>query len=143
MEDFTGFVCYVMKTTMKKVEKYMGQWFEEYGINLAQSFILFSLLEKDGLTLTEIGNRTGIENSSLTTMVDRLEREELVKRGPDPQDRRAIRLFITVRGRELAGKVLDMGVKFNRRLKDSLGDDGERFMEGLLKISESLDGLKK
>lgn len=143
MEDFTVFVCYMMKAAMKKVEKYMGQRFEEYGINLAQSFILFSLLERDGLTLTEIGNRTGIENSSLTTMVDRLEKEELVKRGPDPQDRRVIRLFITDRGRDLAERVLDMGVAFNRRLKDSLGDSEEQFLKGLLKISGSLEDIKK
>jgi len=143
MEDFTAFVCYRMKATMKKVEKYMGQRFEEYGINLAQSFILFSLLERDGLTLTEIGNRTGIENSSLTTMVDRLEKETLVKRGADPQDRRVIRLFITDRGRDLAERVLKMGVEFNRRLKDSLGDGEEHFLKGLLKISGSLEDMKK
>lgn len=143
MEDFTAFICYTMKTTMKKVEKYMGNRFEEYGINLAQSFILFALLERDGLTLTEIGNRTGIENSSLTTMVDRLEREELVKRGPDPQDRRVIRLFITEAGRILAEKVLAMGVDFNRRIKESLGDAGENFVIGLARISAALDSLKK
>ncbi|MFZ5596639.1 MAG: MarR family winged helix-turn-helix transcriptional regulator [Bacillota bacterium] len=143
MEDFTDFICYQMKASMKKVEKYMGQRFEEYGVNLAQSFILFSLLERDGLTLTEIGNRTGIENSSLTTMVDRLEKEELVKRSLDAQDRRVIRLFITSRGRELAEKVLDMGTDFNRRLRNCLGDSEEHFIKGLQKIYHGMDNIKK
>ncbi|MFZ5643597.1 MAG: MarR family winged helix-turn-helix transcriptional regulator [Bacillota bacterium] len=143
MEDFTAFVCYQMKVTMKKVEKYMGQKFEEYGINLAQSFILFSLLEKDGLTLSEIGNRTSIENSSLTTMVDRLEKEELVRRSLDAQDRRVIRLFITDKGRDLAERVFSMGLEFNRYLRSNLANSEEHFIKGLLKVSESLDDIKK
>ena len=142
MEDFTGFVCYVMKGTMKKLEKYMGQKFDEYGINLAQSFILFSLMEKDGLTLTEIGNRTQIENSSLTTMVDRLEKEELAKRSLDSQDRRVIRLFITEKGLVLAEKVLDEGSRLNSYLKGQLGQNGDIFLESLMKISESLESKK-
>jgi len=142
MEDFTGFVCYVMKGTMKKLEKYMGQKFDEYGINLAQSFILFSLMEKDGLTLTEIGNRTQIENSSLTTMVDRLEKEELAKRSLDSQDRRVIRLFITEKGLVLAEKVLDEGSRLNGYLKGQLGQNGDIFLESLMKISESLESKK-
>lgn len=138
MEDFTGFICYIMKGTMRKVEKHFALLFEGYGINLAQSYILFSLLEKDGLTLTEVGNRTQIENSSLTTMADRLERDELVRRGLDPQDRRVVRLFITEKGQDLAQRVLEDGASFNRLLKANLGETEEVFMEGLARISNGL-----
>jgi len=33
MEDFTTFICYSLKTTMKKVEKHITQRFNRYGIN--------------------------------------------------------------------------------------------------------------
>ena len=35
MEDFTRFICYQLKATMKKVEKYIGQELNHYGVNLA------------------------------------------------------------------------------------------------------------
>ena len=142
MEDFTNFVCYQMKGTMKKLEKYMSQRFEEFGINLSQSFILFTLLEKDGGTLTEIGNHTQIENSSLTTMVDRLEKEGLAERRLVAEDRRIVRLYITDKGRVLAERVLSEGTRFNQHLKDNLAGCEEDFFKGLTKISECLDRMK-
>src|SRR5690554_2463121 len=107
MEDFTKFLCYQLKATMKKVEKYITQELNRYGVNLAQSFVLFSLLENDGSTLSEIGLRAQIENSSLTTMVDKLEKENLVERRSYPQDRRVIRLYLTPKGREVGSKILE------------------------------------
>jgi DNA-binding MarR family transcriptional regulator len=93
VEDFTTFICFNLKATNKKVERYLTSEYEEFGLNVAQAFIIISLLDKDGSTLTEIGNRAQIENSSLTTMVDKLENMELVERRLDREDRRVIRVF--------------------------------------------------
>lgn len=139
MEDFTTFICYSLKSTMKKVEKHITQRFDEYGINLAQSFIIFSLLERDGSTLTEIGNRAHIENSSLTTMVDKLEKAELVERRLDSTDRRVIRVFLTDKGRDLGNQVLSEGKEFNEYLRQNLQSLEPGFLAGLQKIAESID----
>jgi DNA-binding MarR family transcriptional regulator len=142
MEDFTAFVCYRLKVTMKKMEKYIGQLLDEFGLTLAQSFILFSLLEKDGCTLTEIGNRAQIDNSSLTTMVDKLEKEGLVERRLYAQDRRVVTLYLTDAGRELGQKVFDKGNEFNLELKSKLGSIENDFLKGLDIISEVLEAEK-
>jgi len=114
MKDFTKFICFNLKVTNKKVEKYMTSFFEDIGINVAQSFILQCLLYNDGCTLSEICVRAQIENSSLTTMADKLERLGLVERKYDPQNRRVIRVFLTDSGRELAEKVQRAGEEFDR-----------------------------
>jgi len=139
MEDFTSFVCYRLKSTMKRVEKRFGQVLEEYGVTMAQSFILFALLEKDGCALTEIGNRTQIDNSSLTTMVDKLEKEALVERRPYAQDRRVVALYLTDKGRELAQKVFDSGASINHEITAKLAADQDVFFKSLESISETLD----
>jgi len=139
MEDFTTFICYSLKTTMKKVEKHITQRFDEYGINLAQSFIIFSLLERDGSTLTEIGVKAHIENSSLTTMVDKLEKASLVERRLDSTDRRVIRVFLTDKGRELGTQVLAEGKEFNDYLRQNLKDVEPSFLAGLQTIARSID----
>lgn len=139
MEDFTTFICYSLKTTMKKVEKHITQRFDEHGINLAQSFIIFSLLERDGSTLTEIGLRAHIENSSLTTMVDKLEKSGLVERRLDNTDRRVIRVFLTDKGKELGLQVLREGKEFNDYLRQNLQDVEPSFLDGLQKIARSID----
>lgn len=142
MEDFTSFVCYQLKATMKKVERYIGQELNRYGVNLAQSFVLFSLLENDGATLSEIGTRAQIENSSLTTMVDKLEKEDLVERRLYPQDRRVVRLFLTDKGRETANKILSQGNYFNNYLVENMSTESSDFLKALEEVSDSIDTLQ-
>jgi len=142
MQDFTTFVCYRLKSTMKKLEKYIGQVMDEYGLTLAQSFILFSLLEKDGCALTEIGNRAQIDNSSLTTMVDKLEKEGLVERRLFAADRRVVTLFLTDSGRELACKVFNTGFDFNNILVGKLNGIQGNFLTALDIISDTVDSEK-
>ncbi|MEA1961859.1 MAG: MarR family transcriptional regulator [Bacillota bacterium] len=139
MEDFTKFVCYRLKTTIKKVEKHIGEALNEYGVTMAQSFILFALLEKDGCTLTEIGAKARIDNSSLTTMVDRLEKEGLVERRLFAQDRRVVALYLTDKGRELGQKVFSTGSEYNKLLTEKLGENAATFFASLDALNEVLD----
>jgi DNA-binding MarR family transcriptional regulator len=139
MTDFTTFICFNLKATNKKVEKYLTAGFEEFGINVAQSFIIMSLLAKDGSTLTEIGAHAQIENSSLTTMVDKLEKSELVERKLDAQDRRVIRLYLTPKGRDLAERVLQAGIEFNAYLRGILDGAEENLLKSLSAIADSLN----
>lgn len=143
MEDFTKFLCYQLKATMKKVEKYITQELNRYGVNLAQSFVLFSLLENDGSTLSEIGLRAQIENSSLTTMVDKLEKENLVERRSYPQDRRVIRLYLTPKGREVGSKILEAGLNFNKYLEKNISIPAQDFLKALDELSDSIDKLQE
>lgn len=143
MEDFTKFICYQLKATMKKVEKYITQELNHYGVNLAQSFVLFSLLENDGATLSEIGLRAQIENSSLTTMVDKLENENLVERRLFAQDRRVVRLFLTDKGREVANKILTAGFDLNNYLQKNIAIETSDFLKALGNLSDSIDTLQE
>ena len=46
----------------------------------------------------ELGKRAGLEPSTMTGLLDRMERDGLVKREPDPNDRRAHRIHLTQEG---------------------------------------------
>ena len=105
--------------------------------------MLFSLLENDGATLSEIGTLAHIENSSLTTMVDKLEKEELVERRLFPQDRRVIRLFLTETGRKRALEVLSAGTALNQLFNKNLGDLQPSLLEGLKIVAQTIDDLNK
>lgn len=142
MEDFTTFICYRLKSTMKRVEKHIGQKLDSFGVTMAQSFILFALLEKDGCALTEIGNRAQIDNSSLTTMVDKLEKEGLVERRLYAQDRRVVTLYLTEKGRDLANQIFSFILNLNNELKASLAVEPDDFYVSLESISDILDHKK-
>ena len=60
--------------------------------------VLMSLWRDDGLKVGELGRRAGLEPSTMTGLLDRMERDGLLERGPDPTDRRALRILLTQKG---------------------------------------------
>ena len=61
--------------------------------------LLVPLFEEDGLRMSELAARARLSKQTMTTMVRLLERDGLVRREPDPLDRRATRVFLTARSR--------------------------------------------
>lgn len=138
MQDFTQFICFALRSAMRKVDKYLSQGMEKYGVNMPQTFVLFCLLENNGSTLTEISLRAEIENSSLTSIVDKLEYEQLVERRADSANRRIVRVFLTDKGRTVAEDIMEIGIVFNRFLEKSIEGNKDLFVTCLKNISDSL-----
>ena len=72
-----------------------------YGLGAAQMFILHVLRQEDNLTVGELAERTATDQSSASLAVSRLVEQGHVQRGPDPVDRRQVRLSLTRKGRTL------------------------------------------
>lgn len=73
----------------------------EYGLTVQQGQLLCVLMSRP-YGMGDLGATLGLEKSSLTGLVDRAVRRELVRREPDPDDRRAVQVVLTDDGRALA-----------------------------------------
>ena len=58
------------------------------------------------LSPAELAAHTGVTRATITGLVDTLERDGLVTRTPDPEDRRMMAVMLTPRGEKLLQKVL-------------------------------------
>src|SRR5512147_2339604 len=74
-------------------------------ISVAYFAVLQTLWESDGISITDLGERVQLEKSTMTSLIDRMESAGLVRRDDHPTDRRAYRICITLRGRELEEKL--------------------------------------
>ncbi|MEV5299772.1 MarR family winged helix-turn-helix transcriptional regulator [Amycolatopsis methanolica] len=75
----------------------------EYGITMPQGQLLCVLMGRP-YGMTELGAVLRLAKSSLTGLVDRTERNGLVRREPDPRDTRAVLVALTPEGKRLAGE---------------------------------------
>ncbi|GAB3882668.1 MarR family winged helix-turn-helix transcriptional regulator [Microbispora bryophytorum] len=73
----------------------------EYGLTQQQGQLLCVLMAQP-YGMSELGAVLGLAKSSLTGLVDRSERNGLVRRTSDPQDSRAVRVSLTGQGAKLA-----------------------------------------
>lgn len=71
--------------------------------NGAQGRILYVLWQGDGLTISQLSGQTSLANTTLTSMLDRMEQSGLIVREPSPSDRRALLIRLTDRARALRG----------------------------------------
>lgn len=68
--------------------------------NGAQGRILFVLWQQDCQPIHELSRKTSLAKTTLTSMLDRMERLGYVERAPDDGDRRQIRIRLTQKARD-------------------------------------------
>lgn len=103
----------------------------EYGITSQQGQLLCVLMAQP-YGMGELGAVLGLAKSSLTGLVDRTERNGLVRREPDPQDMRAVRVVLTPQGSGLAEEFYAETCRRVERLPDGLSAAERDVLAGLL-----------
>lgn len=81
---------------------------DEIGVYHGQPHMLFALSNKDGLSQKELADRLNIKASTITVMLKRMEKANLVMRKQDTKDQRVSRVYITEEGREVCQKAIDV-----------------------------------
>lgn len=76
-----------------------------HGLTQAQFDIIATLGNTDGMTFKQIGERTLITKGTLTGVVDRLERDGLVRRHGDADDARCTQVRLTAKGEHVFERV--------------------------------------
>lgn len=74
------------------------------GASFARARLLMQIAEQRGARSTDLATAFGFAPRTVTEAIDGLERDGLVRREPDPEDRRAKRLVLTDAGRAVAEK---------------------------------------
>ena len=69
--------------------------------NGAQGRILYVLWQEDGVPIKTISEKSGLAITSLTTMLERMEKNGLISRKTDEADKRKTLLFLTDKAKEL------------------------------------------
>lgn len=87
--------------TLGRIEQRLEQALDGHGLSIAQFDILASLGFEEGITQQELAERLLVTKGNICGMIGRMEAEGWVERKPDPDDRRANRLFLTRRGKTL------------------------------------------
>ncbi|TME56764.1 MAG: MarR family transcriptional regulator [Chloroflexi bacterium] len=86
----------------KRMHQMMERWADQHGLSEGRFQILVRLHHQaDGrMTMGDLAGMLDVAPRTVTGLVDNLERDRLVKRVDDPNDRRAVHAEITDQGRE-------------------------------------------
>lgn len=109
-----------MKTKISGLPDHVGYWLrllsnevsasfaarlERHGVSVPQWVVLRVLFGAEPMPLKDIVARVGVDQGSLSRMVERLRARGLVMREENPVDRRALAIALTREGRQLVPKL--------------------------------------
>ena len=104
-------------------------------ISVAYFAVLHALWEKDGMSITDLGERAQLEKSTMTSLIDRMEGSGLVRREDHPTDRRAYQICLTPRGRELEEELDQVVIRaYGNLTRGIVGED----LESAIKVCKQL-----
>jgi MarR family transcriptional regulator, organic hydroperoxide resistance regulator len=135
---------------MAKIRQVSGRLSErmlkDYGIeiNSAQGRVMFALWQQNGIPINDLAQKTQLKKSTLTSMLDRLEKMGYVKREHSKKDRRKILINRTDKDKALETRYIKLSQEiteiFYQGFKES---EIERFEQNLAKILENLTEFER
>jgi DNA-binding MarR family transcriptional regulator len=110
--------------------------FDQYGLGRGEVGAL-SALRIAGppyrLSPTRLSKGLMLSSAGITSRIDRLERRELVRRLPDPDDRRGVIVELTDKGLEVVDAAVAALTKSDRELLERLDPEEVRQLQALLR----------
>jgi DNA-binding MarR family transcriptional regulator len=101
-------VCFPLYAASRLIVQAYRPYLERLGITYLQYLTLMVLWEKDGSTVSEIGERLMLDSGTLTPVLKRLETDGFIKRQRDSDDDRVVQNWLTARGRTLKRRAVDI-----------------------------------
>ncbi|MDH5655472.1 MAG: MarR family transcriptional regulator [Spirochaetia bacterium] len=94
-----------------------------------------------GVTQTKIVQVSGRDQTSITRMLDGLQKKKLIERKKDDDDRRVFRIYLTVSGKKMYNLILPYSKKYNDRLNGMFSEAERKKLFELLDRLSSLRGI--
>lgn len=120
----------------KHLERAIQVTFSEFGLTIAE-FDVLAALRRSGqpyqLSPTELFQTLMVSSGTMTHRIDRLEQAKLVKRIPDPNDRRGMLIQLTDEGFDVIEKAVEAHVTNEHRVLNALEKSEREALAGLLR----------
>ena len=104
-------LCFPLYAAARNVTGLYTPWLKPLGLTYTQYIVLLVLWEKDGVSVTEIGEKLMLDNGTLSPLLKKLEQAGYVKRQRSHEDERVVVITLTEAGRTLQEQAKDVPLK--------------------------------
>lgn len=122
METQGGFLISLIKHISDRVSERVLNELGLTDFNGPQGKLLYVLWQTEGISSAELAERAGLAPTTLTTMLDRMEKADLVQRVPHENDRRRLKLMLTEKSRHLKAQYDEYSDSMTRAYYNGFSD---------------------
>lgn len=143
MPDVEGIrLCFQTLSLATAIDRDCAMLLAPHGLSEGRFVLLFLLdAAPDGLAPNILAERAGVTRATVTGLLDGLEREQLIERHADANDRRALCIRLTRQGKRVAKTVFEQHGRWIAGLYGNLSAPERKQLAALLdKVAGNLEG---
>ena len=104
-------LCFPLYAAARNVTGLYAPWLKPLGLTYTQYIVFLVLWEKDGISVSEIGEKLMLDNGTLSPLLKKMEQEGYVERKRSREDDRVVEITLTDKGRALQEKAEDIPLR--------------------------------
>jgi MarR family transcriptional regulator, organic hydroperoxide resistance regulator len=112
--------CLLIKNTWQKLSRYYNQRLVKYELTAPAALLLLEISPDNGESPKSLTAKLDLESSSMTGLLDRLEKKGLIERRRDPHDRRGVLIYLTAGGISARETIKLLVDELDRKLQETL-----------------------
>lgn len=121
-----------LMSTARLIREAFDARLEPLDLNLTQASLIAYVAEFGATTQTRLADRLGIGRAAIGSVIDRLERRQLVARHPNPDDRRVWLVDVSDDGRALAREIARVDERLRGELRHGIGREERQALSWVL-----------
>lgn len=122
-------MCILLAKSEQKHFSYTKKMLDQSGLEVSpgQLVVLYSLFTKDNISISELSKNVLLDNSTLTGLIDRLEKAGFVMRIDTPNDRRSYQIILTEKAKNHKSTILQLMKQIESKMLEG-SSEAEIFM---------------
>jgi len=130
-------IDYFLKLVWQTVANRYNQLVTEFGITQSIGYLLINIDEHEGTTVSQAAALLGLKSTSLSRMLNQLEKMGLIYRESNQEDKRSVKIYLTPLGNEKRLMARALVKQFNNYLNDHIKEaDKQHLIDTLKKINQ-------
>lgn len=130
----------LLKEVMVRIKQRSGKFFENMNMTGPQGMLVGNLIHNGKMKISDLSEKLGLSNSTVSGIVDRLEKQGVVERIRSNEDRRVVYVDVTKEFRNNANeKFKGLEHKFEAIMNQAASDELDTILKGLETLKKVLD----
>ena len=110
--DLTDYLPYLLNRAGTRIATAFAEDARQHGLSLQMWRVLAALNQRDGQMVGELSDTTSIEISTLSRVLDQMQKKRLVLRRRDAEDQRAVSIWRSASGIAATRKLLPTALRY-------------------------------
>lgn len=142
MFELEDCIAFLTSQAAKRMSEELENRFKDYHISKAQFFVLYYVDMHEQLKQMDLANYMGLKAPTIARLIDRMEKENLVHRLHDKDDRRIRYVVLTKEGKKIIDALYPIAQKFKDDATKDIADEHVQIYQDVLqKMQQNLNIL--